>query len=145
MKFKFRIIGIGVAIVSILIIFGIQDEEIESEEETVFHVTLASPDNYQNGVFTKTFLMEPGDYEFGFVPNGDSPEKLSISLKGESLLFDENFELLGTPHETGISKYFTWDYIGVKKVKISETQQVEILINPNGNLLGPVSVDIIKI
>ena len=145
MNFKFGIIGIGVAIVIILIIFGIQDEEIGSEEETVFHVTLASPGNYQNGVFTKTIIMEQGDYEFSFVPNGDSPEKLSISLKGESLMFDENFELIGNPHETGISKYYTWDYLGTKKIQILSPQEVEIKINPNGNLLGPISVYIIKI
>ena len=48
------------------------------------------------------------------------------------------------PHQTGISEYFTWDYDGQKKIINSETQKVSITINPNGQTLGSVSVDILE-
>ena len=87
--------------------------------------------------------MENGVYEFRFTPNGDSPRSLSIMLIGDSILFSENFVLKGTPHETDISLYYTWNYEGVKKIQVFEDQQVDIKINPNGNLVGPVSVELI--
>ena len=136
-------ITIGVAVA--LGLFGIQnDGENQIDENTVFHITLASPENYENGVFTDSFQIEEGDYEFDFVPNGDSPKIMTISLEGDSFSFNEKFDLVGTPHETGVSTYFTWDYSGTKKIKISNQQELEITINPNGELLGPVSVYIIK-
>ena len=136
-------IAIGVAVA--IGIFGTQnDGEIEIIENRVFHVTLTSPENYENGVYTEKFLIEKGDYEFSFVPNGDSPEIMTISLNGESFSFNENFDLVGTPHETGVSTYFTWDYSGTKNIQILKQQDIEITIDPNGNLLGPVSVDIIR-
>lgn len=144
MKFKFGIIGIAIGIAILIGFFGIQGNQNENEKERVFHVTLASPDNYENGVFTDIFQIEEGDYEFGFVPNGDSPEIMTIFLKGESFSFSEKFSLVGTPHETGVSTYFTWDYSGIKKIQIPKQQELEIIIDPNGNLLGPVSVDIIR-
>ena len=51
--------------------------------------------------------------------------------------------LKGTPHETDISLYYTWDYEGARKIQVPEDQQVNIKINPNGNLAGSVSVEII--
>ncbi len=144
MKFKFGIIGIVIGIAIMIGFFGIQDDQNENEKKRVFHVTLASPDNYENGVFTDTFQIEKGDYEFGFVPNGDSPDILMISMKGDSFIFSEKFGLVGTPHETGVSTYFTWDYSGSKKIQILKHQELEITIDPNEDLLGPVSVDIIR-
>ena len=143
MKFKIGIIGVVVGIVLLIGVFGIQDDEAENNEKRVFHVTLASPENYENGVFTDTFQIEKGDYEFSFVPNGDSPEIMTITLKGESFSFSGNFDLEGTPHETSVSTYYTWDYSGVKEIQILKQQELEIMIDPNGDVLGPVSVDII--
>jgi hypothetical protein len=143
MKFKIGIIGVVVGIVILIGVFGIQDDQAENNEKRVFHVTLASPENYENGVFTDTFQIEKGDYEFSFVPNGDSPEIMTITLKGESFSFSEKFGLVGTPHETGVSTYFTWDYSGGKEIQILKQQELEIIIDPNGDVLGPVSVDII--
>ena len=94
MKFKFGIIGLVIGIAIMIGFFGIQDDQNENEKKRVFHVTLASPDNYENGVFTDTFLIEEGDYEFGFVPNGDSPKNITITLKGEFFSFSENFSLI---------------------------------------------------
>ena len=79
------------------------------------------------------------------MPNGDSPKILTITMKGQSLNFFENFALEGTPHETGVSTYYTWKYSGNKIIKVPSNQEIEILIDPNGNLLGPVSIDIMKI
>jgi len=88
--------------------------------------------------------VNKGDYLFKFVPNGDSPQSLTILLKGENYDFFENFKLKGTLHQTGISEYYTWDYEGQKAISIPVQQMILIEINPNGNELGPVSVDIIE-
>ena len=69
---------------------------------------------------------------------------LSISLDGWSLEFSEDFQLKNTLHETGISEYYTWEYLGENKVMIPEDQQVKISINPNGNVMGSVSVSILQ-
>jgi len=97
MKTKFGIIGIVIGITILVGFLGIQDNPVESETKRVFHVTLASPENYENGVFTDTFQIEEGDYEFSFVPNGDSPKNLMITMSGDSFIFNENFILVGTP------------------------------------------------
>ena len=122
---------------------SIQNGQFEGSRNSIFHVTLANPENYENGVFTDSFEMKKGTYKFGFVPNGDSPESLTITLDGESISYNENFTLEGTPHETAISTYYTWEYSGNYLILIPEDQTVKITIDPNGNLQGPVSVDIL--
>ena len=117
--------------------------EFESYESS-FHVTLADPTLYENGVYEELFNIEEGTYEFGFVPNGDSPKKLTIMLSGFSISFSEDFELKGTLIEDGISSYYTWEYLGEKRINVSLPQEVKILIDPNGNYNGPVSVDLNK-
>ncbi|MBA4438136.1 MAG: hypothetical protein H2B06_04765, partial [Nitrosopumilaceae archaeon] len=47
-------------------------------------------------------------------------------------------------HQTGISEYYTWEYLGQKEITVSENQQLIIIINPNGNVMGSVSVDILQ-
>ena len=140
---------ICIAIISVVIIFGnqINPEYIDSDQmidiSDVFHVRLADPELYENGIYYESLVLENGVYEFRFTPNGDSPRLLSITLIGDSILFSEDFVLKGTPHETDISLYYTWDYEGVEKIQVFEDQQVDIKINPNGNLVGPVSVELI--
>ena len=51
---------------------------------------------YKNGTFTDTFTVSNGEYFFRFVPNGSSPEILSITLVGKNLNFHEDFILKGT-------------------------------------------------
>ncbi|MBA4459244.1 MAG: hypothetical protein H2A90_05765, partial [Nitrosopumilaceae archaeon] len=58
--------------------------------------------------------------------------------------FSEDFKLENTLHQTGISEYYTWEYLGQKEITVSENQQVIIIINPNGNVMGSVSVDILE-
>ena len=124
-------------------ITGLSDED-EKINEDVFHITLADPEIYANGVYTEKFLIDPGTYFFRFVPNGSSPEILSIKLIGQNYVFEENFELVGIPHESETAKYFTWKYDGNEKIIIESSQEISITINPNGNVKGSVSVDLIK-
>ena len=114
------------------------------EKNVVFHITLADPSLYSNGVFTDSFVIDKGEYLFRFVPNGSSPNILSVTLSGEKLNFSQDFHLKGTPHQTGISEYFTWEYEGDKTIFVSEMQKMSITINPNGQVMGSVSVDILE-
>ena len=124
-------------------ITGFSDQN-EIINEDIFHITLADPELYANGVYTDKFLIEPGTYFFRFVPNGSSPEILSIKLIGQNYTFEENFELVGIPHESQTAKYFTWKYVGNEKIIINSSQEISISIDPNGNVKGSVSVDLIK-
>ncbi|MDH3312614.1 MAG: hypothetical protein OEM28_05625 [Nitrosopumilus sp.] len=142
MNKKIIIIPIVVAISIFLINFA-SDQSIE-KNNVVFHVTLADHTLYSDGVYRNSFFIDEGQYSFRFVPNGSSPEILSITLNGEDFDFSEDFKLESTSHQTGISEYFTWKYIGQEEILISEKQEISIMINPNGNTLGSVSVDILQ-
>ena len=89
MKAKFwGLIGFAiVAVVAELYVLGLFSPfsvPIEEQPEAIFHVTLADPELYQDGIFSDFFQIQEGTYVFRFVPNGDSPQELSISLEGES-------------------------------------------------------------
>jgi len=143
MKKKIVIIPI-VAIILIISVLATQSNNEIKKEVSLFHVTLANPSQYQNGIYYSKFILDKGDYLFTFVPNGDSPKNLGIELKGENFEFSENFKLKGTLHETGISEYYTWDYDGVKSFHLDSTKEIAIQIDPNENTMGSVSVDIIR-
>ena len=145
MNKKIMIIPI-IAIMGFIVIdwiTGFSDQK-EKNNDIVFHITLANPELYTNGVYTDAFSIEPGTYYFRFVPNGSSPEILSIKLTGQNYKFVENFNLIGIPHESETSKYFTWVYEGNGEIMINSSQNISISINPNGNVMGSVSVDLIK-
>ena len=134
-----------IPIVLIIIVIVLSFNQVDKKNiNIIFHITLADPDLYKNGIYSNTFTMNKGDYLFKFIPNGDSPQSLTILLKGENYNFSENFKLNGTLHQTGISEYYTWDYDGQKTISIPIQQMITIEINPNGNELGPVSVDIVE-
>ena len=139
-----KIIMIPVILIIVIGIIGFSSDEPDEENTTTFHVTLANPNLYVNGEYTDSFTIQKGDYIFRFVPNGSSPKILSIALNGDTFDFSEDFELVGTPHQAGISEYFTWNYVGEKKISISEMQEISIVINPNGETMGSVSVDILE-
>ena len=138
-------------IIAIIIIFGsvINSDNPENIQKTsvIFHITLADPTLYENGVYVESFQIEEGVYEFGFVPNGDSPQKLSIKLFAESgvVIMDNHFELEGSLVEDKISSWYTWDYLGEREIALNESQQIKIVVSPNGNYNGPVSIDLIKL
>ncbi len=132
---------IAVAVVVIAVMVSLQPK---NESNVAYHITLADPSLYKNGTFTDNFKIQNGTYHFGFVPSGESPQNLSILLKGENFSYNEDFSLQGTIHNTGISSYYTWDYTGKKSVVIPQDEKIQIIINPHGSLIGSVSVDLIK-
>ena len=138
--------SIGILIILIVTILGvsISMNPEEKDDNVVFHITLADPELYTNGIYTNEFTIESGSYSLRFVPNGSSPEILSIKLSGQNYSFIENFNLKGIPHESETSKYFTWEYEGVKNITIDSMEEITITINPNDDVMGSVSIDIIK-
>ena len=139
-----KVIVISLVVILTIVVVGFSSNETSEKNNILFHVTLADPDLYINGVYTKEFTLEKGEYFFRFIPNGSSPKILSITLNGDTLDYSEDFQLIGTPHQTGISEYFTWNYDGQKNIINSEMQKVSITINPNGETIGSVSVDILE-
>jgi hypothetical protein len=139
-----KIVLIPIVVIVVIILVSFSSDESDKESNVLFHVTLADPNLYVNEVYTDEFTIDKGEYFFRFVPNGSSPKILSISLNGNTFDFSEDFQLLGTSHQSGISEYFTWEYEGEKIFLISEKQEISITINPNGNVMGSVSVDIIE-
>ena len=144
---------ICLVIIAAIIIFGAKinpdnSENIKIEDSEVFHIRLADSSLYENGVYSEMFQIEKGVYEFRFVPNGDSPQKLSIKLLAESgvVLMNNHFELEGTLVDDGMSSWYTWDYLSRDNMlKIDEPQEVKIFVSPNGNLKGPVSIGLVSI
>ena len=67
-----------------------------------------------------------------------------MCIRDRNYTFEENFELVGIPHESQTAKYFTWKYVGNEKIIIDSSQEISISIDPNGNVKGSVSVDLIK-
>jgi len=133
-----------VVIVIFVSLFGVNFEERKIDD--VFHVTLANPTMYENGVFADSFEIGEGSYYFDFIPNGDSPQTLTIILQGPDYYFMEVFELEGTLHSTGISEYYTWRYSGDdSRIEIPYFQELQITIDPNGNYDGPVSIMLKKV
>ncbi len=139
-----KIVIISVILIIIVGIVSFSSDESDEENNVIFHVTLADPKLYVNGVYSDSFSLEQGKYTFRFVPNGSSPKVLSITLNGDTFDFSEDFKLIGTSHQTAISEYFTWNYDGDKEIFISETQEILISIHPNGETMGSVSVDILE-
>jgi len=139
-----KIIIVSIVIILAIILASFSFEESNEKKNTPFHVTLADPELYINGEYVEKFTIEKGEYFFRFVPNGSSPKILSITMNGNSFNFSEEFKRVGTPHQTGISEYYTWDYDGEKNIMISETQEILIIVNPNGETIGSVSVDILE-
>jgi len=136
-----KIGGAIAAVIGIVILIGFLGLYFDvNKTDDVFHITLADPAMYENGVFTDSFEIEEGSYQFEFVPNGDSPQTLTISLSGPNYYYIEKFVLNSEFHETGISQYYTWSYTGDKSTIEISSQQVQITINPHENYNGPVSV-----
>ena len=62
--------------------------------------------------------------------------------------FSEEFILERSLVDTGISKYYTWEYLGQKFVQFPKTEgevTYEITIQRSGNLEGSVSISLTKI
>ena len=132
-------------------------ENEKSSDSEVWSIRMASPEWHdRQTVRTNLPNLEEGTYKLGFVPMGDSPSKIRIDIKVRSAgsdfagttwtpMFSEKFVLKGTPVDTGISKYYTWEYVGQKYVYIPEVEReanYEITIKRSGNLKGSVTISL---
>ena len=147
--------GIILAAIIGMVFVGAQINPDNPENGEVWSIRMASSewDDRQNHRAALPNLEE-GTYKLGFVPMGDSPSKIRIDIKVRSaefshpdggLVFSEIFVLKGTPVDTGISKYYTWEYVGQKYVYIPEVEgeaDYEIAIVRSGNLKGSVTISL---
>ena len=128
------------------------NSENEDSNSEVWSIRMASPEWHDRQTVRASLPnLEEGTYKIGFVPMGDSPHKITIVIKGKStttspnFYFSEEFVLKGTPVDTGISKYYTWEYVGQKYVYIPEVEgeaDYEITIVRSGNLKGSVTISL---
>ena len=149
--------GIILAAIVGVVFVGAQINPDNPENEKVWSIRMAGPE-WDDRPILRTSLpnLEEGTYKLGFVPMGDSPTKIRIDIKVRSAgsdfagttwtpMFSEEFILKGTPVDTGISKYYTWEYVGQKFVYIPEVEgeaNYEIKIERSGNLKGSVTISL---
>ena len=157
---KKPIVG-GIILASIIgVVFAgaqINPDNPENEKDSnseVWSTRIAGPafDDTWKHKYSPITLERKIPYEFDFVPMGDSPERLKISVvwSGQGVhVFSEMFILEGTLVDTGISEYYTWDYTGNKNFEISyeqcpnqKTCNYDITVERYGNLKGSVSISL---
>jgi len=153
---KKPIIG-GIILVAIIgvVYAGAQINPDNPENGEVWSIRMAGPEWDDRPILRASLPnLEEGTYKLGFVPMGDSPSPIRIDIKVGSaefshhdggLVFSEKFVLKGTPVDTGISKYYTWEYVGQKFVYIPEVEgeaNYEITISRSGNLKGSVTISL---
>jgi len=147
--------GIILAAIVGVVFVGAQINPDNPENGEVWSIRMASPEWHDRPILRAALPnLEEGTYKLGFVPMGDSPSKIRIDIKVRSaefshpdggLVFSEKFVLKGTPVDTGISKYYTWEYVGQKYVYIPEVEgeaNYEIRIERSGNLKGSVTISL---
>nr|AIF23416.1 hypothetical protein [uncultured marine thaumarchaeote SAT1000_15_E07] len=144
--------GIVLAAIIGVVFVGAQINPDNPENGEVWSIRMASPEWHDRQTVRASLPnLEEGTYKLGFVPMGDSPHKITIVIKGKStttspnFYFSEKFVLKGTPVDTGISKYYTWEYVGQKYVYIPEVEgkaNYEITITRTGNLKGSVTISL---
>ena len=159
---KKPIIG-GIILVAIIGIVSVgaqinpdNPENEKSPNSEVWSTRMAGPefDDIFNHRYSSITLETKVPYKFDFVPMGDSPERLKISVsvdyqQFQDLVFSEMFILEGTLVDTGISEYYTWDYTGNKNFEISyeqcpnqKTCNYDITVERYGNLKGSVTISL---
>jgi len=155
---KKPIIGGIILVVIIGVVYaGAQINPDNPENGEVWSIRMASPEWHDRQTVSASLPnLEEGTYKLGFVPMGDSPSKIRIDIKVRSAgsdfagtawtpMFSEKFVLKGTPVDTGISKYYTWEYVGQKYVYIPEVEReanYEITIKRSGDLKGSVTISL---
>jgi len=155
---KKPIIGGIILVVIIGVVYaGAQINPDNPENGEVWSIRMASPEWHDRQTVSASLPnLEEGTYKLGFVPMGDSPSKIRIDIKVRSAgsdfagttwtpMFSEKFVLKGTPVDTGISKYYTWEYVGQKYVYFPEVEgeaNYEITITRTGNLKGSVTISL---
>ena len=149
--------GIILAAIIGVVFVGAQINPDNPENEGVWSIRMASSEWNDRPILRASLPnLEEGTYKLRFVPMGDSPSKIRIDIKARSAgsdfagstwtpMFSEEFILKGTPVDTGISKYYTWEYVGQKYVYIPEVEgeaNYEIRIERSGNLKGSVTISL---
>ncbi len=144
--------GIAVAVIAVSIAYGAQMNPDEDDENRtngqVWQMRISGPEFHDLPIFgSELGVLGVGTYEISFVPMGDSPEFLNLTITDESggQIFVEDFTLNRELVDTGISKYYTWEYSGEKFVSIGERDEYEISILREGNLKGSLSISLIKV
>ena len=129
-------------------------ENEENQKSEVWSTRISGPefDDVFNHRYSPITLERKIPYKFDFVPMGDSPERLKISVGGkgsEVEVFSEMLYLEGMLMDTGISEYYTWDYTGNKNFEISyqqcpnqKTCNYDITVERYGNLKGSVTISL---
>jgi len=147
--------GIVLAAIIGVVFVGAEINPDNPENGEVWSIRMAGPEWDDRPILRAALPnLEEGTYKLGFVPMGDSPSPIRIDIKVRSaefshhdggLVFSEIFVLKGTPVDTGISKYYTWEYVGQKYVYIPEVEgeaDYEIRIERSGNLKGSVTISL---
>ena len=165
-------VGIAAVVVAVSIAYGAvvnpggePEEEEPSSEVWNFRFSGQEFHNISSHGFDGISLETDNTYQFKFVPMGDSPEQLRLSLVGISpsvQVFSDTLYLKKTLVDTGISKYYTWEYVGDKFFQISDKEcyekdstsstilkkplcYYELNVERIGNLMGSVSISIEKL
>jgi len=140
------------------------DEESNPIEVEIWSLRIAGPEfneiNIHRGNIT---LQSQSLYKLGFVPMGDSPENLLIQVLKKNpdnqfgatsgVVYSEEFYLERTLVDTGMSKYYTWDYLGDDRFSVSDREcflddtkcEYLIIVKRFGNLEGSLSVSLSEI
>ena len=149
--------GIILAAIIGVVFVGAQINPDNPENGEVWSIRMASPEWHDRQTVRASLPnLEEGTSKVGFVPMGDSPSKIRIDIKVRSAgsdfagatwtpMFSEKFVLKGTPVDTDISKYYTWEYVGQKYVYMPEVEgaaNYEIKIERSGNLKGSVTISL---
>ena len=131
-------------------------ENEKNPNSEVWSTRIAGPefDDIFKHRYSSITLERKVPYKFDFVPMGDSPERLKISVGGkgsEVEVFSEMLYLEGMLMDTGISEYYTWDYTGNKNFEISyqqcpnqKTCNYDITVERYGNLKGSVTISLLQ-
>jgi len=116
--------GIILAAIIGVVFAGAQINPDNPENGEVWSIRMASSEwDDRQGHRAALPNLEEGTYKLRLVPMGDTPSKIRIDIKVRSaefshpdggLVFSEIFVLKGTTVDTGISKYYTWEYVGQK-------------------------------
>ena len=129
-------------------------ENEKSPNSEVWSARIAGPeyDDTWNHRYSPITLERKVPYEFDFVAMGDSPKWIKIYVNGHgpaAQALSEMLYLEGTLVDTGISEYYTWDYVGNKNFEISfkqcpnqNTCNYDIIVERHGNLKGSVTISL---
>ena len=154
------VVGIAAAAVVVSIAYGTQmDTGFKTEtkaDDVVWQVRMSGIEDYEALAKGEIGYLEKGYYSVGFVPMGDSPSKIRIVIlergdgiyqsQGLGRVLDETYILDRDLVDTGISKYYTWEYNGDKSFYIPKGGSFfDIHMAYEGSVEGSVSISISKI